>query len=188
MTVLITLTLAGSDTGPFDLYSDADGYTSPFLTGISRATLIAGFTTSAVPNNTTEILVKSTGVCQRDLYLNVAGAYTTTTTTSTSSSTTTTTSSTTTLFPEYILAQIGFYADTNGCPLVTALRIYLDASDYALFVANSNQFGGIGGGPTTCTVIARNSSGFPITAKYYDSDNVCWDIVYGGFTYNAIQC
>ena len=41
MTVLITLTLAGADTGPFDLYSDLDGYITPFETGVSKAALLA---------------------------------------------------------------------------------------------------------------------------------------------------
>jgi len=96
MTVTITLTLAGSDTGPFNLYSNVDGYTSAFQTGVPRGTLVAGLTTSTVPDGTTGILVRSTGVCQRDLYLNVAGApvTTTTTTSSTSSTTSTTTTST----------------------------------------------------------------------------------------------
>ena len=37
MTVLITLTLAGSDTGPCNIYSNADGYTTAFETGINSA-------------------------------------------------------------------------------------------------------------------------------------------------------
>ena len=96
MTVTITLTLAGSDTGPFNLYSDADGYTSAFQTGVSRGVLEAGLTTGTVPDGTTEILVESVGTCNRDLYLPVAGAPTTT---STTSSTTSTTSTTTTGTP-----------------------------------------------------------------------------------------
>ena len=36
MTVLLTLTTAGSDTGPFNLYSDVDGYISAFETGVSK--------------------------------------------------------------------------------------------------------------------------------------------------------
>lgn len=92
MTTLITLTLAGSDTGPFDLYSDADGYTTPFETGLSKATLLAGYTSTLVPAGSTEILVKSTGVCLRNLYLPIAGG--TTTTTSTTSSTTSSTTTT----------------------------------------------------------------------------------------------
>ena len=96
MTVLITLTLAGSDTGPFNLYSNADGYTTAFETGISRAALVAGYTSNLAPTGTTEVLVRSTGVCQRDLYLVIDGAPSTTTTTSSSTSTT---SSTTTPTP-----------------------------------------------------------------------------------------
>ena len=93
MTVTIILTLAGNDTGPFDLYSDVDGYTSAFIVGVSRGVLVTGLTTGTVPDGTTNILVQSTGACERDLYLTVAGAPTTTTTSTTTSTTSTTTTS-----------------------------------------------------------------------------------------------
>ena len=187
MTVTITLTLAGSDTGPFDLYSDADGYTTAFETGIAKSSLVAGFTTSAVPVDTTNILAKSTGVCDRDLYLTVEGAPTTTTTTSSTSSTT---SSTTTEAPsEYTLAQIGQQASPGGCPLGSVLRIFLDASDYALFVANGYEFANLGGGgATTCTAIARTISGLPISGYLYDNQGITWKLTGGNFTYNEQQC
>lgn len=86
MTVLITLTTAGTDTGPFDLYSDADGYVSAFETGVSKAALQAGYSSSLVPNTATTIRVKSTGVCSNYVDISI-----TTTTTTTSSTTTTTT-------------------------------------------------------------------------------------------------
>jgi hypothetical protein len=88
MTTLITLTLAGSDTGPFSIYSNVDGFTTPTVTGISRATLLAGYT-ATVPDNTTQVLVKSTGACLRNLYLTVSGAPTPTTTTTSSTTTVT---------------------------------------------------------------------------------------------------
>jgi len=189
MTVTITLTLAGSDTGPFNLYSNVDGYTSAFQINVPKNDLTSGLTTGTVPDGTTEILVRSTGVCQRNLYLPVAGAPATTTTTSSTSSTSTT-SSTTTLNPDaYYLADIGNYAGTNGCPLGSVLRIFLDASDYALFEANGYSFSGLGGGaPTTCTAIARNQVGTPITALLYDSSNVSWQLSSGTFTYYQFQC
>jgi hypothetical protein len=189
MTVLITLTLAGSDTGPFNLYSNADGYTTAFETGISRAALVAGYTSTLVPQYTTEVLVRSTGVCDRDLYLDVVGAPTTTTT-STSSTSTSTTSTSTTLNPEdYYLAEVGQYAENDGCPTGSVLRIYLDASDYTLFIANSYSFAGLGGGaPTTCTAIARNAVGTPITAILFDQENISWKLTSGNFQYNSFQC
>lgn len=189
MTATITLTTAGSDTGPFNLYSNIDGYISAFQTGIARSILVAGLTTGTVPDGTTEILVKSTGVCQRDLYLAIEGAPTTTTT-STSTSSTSTTSSTTTLNPEdYYLAEVGYYANVDGCPTGSALIIFLDASDYVLFVANGNSFAGLGGGaPTTCTAIARNAVGTPITAILFDVDNISWKLTSGNFQYNSFQC
>lgn len=187
MTVTITLTLAGSDTGPFDLYSDADGYTSAFQTNVPRGTLVAGLTTSTVPGNTTNILVRSVGTCDRDLYLPVDGAPSTTTTTSSTSSTT---SSTTTPAPsEYTLAQIGQNADPGGCPLGSVLRVFLDASDYALFVANSYEFAGLGGGgATTCTALARTVTGIPISGYLYDNQGITWKLTGGNFQYNEAQC
>ena len=89
-TVLITLTTAGADTGPFDLYSDVDGYSVPFETGVSKASLVAGYTSVLVPDGATIVRVQSDNVlCTNyiDLYL----VPTTTTTTSSTSSTTTTT-------------------------------------------------------------------------------------------------
>jgi hypothetical protein len=74
MTVLITLTTAGNDTGPFNLYSNVDGYTIAFATGITRSQLVSGYTSSTVPTDTVTVLVQSTGTCNRDLYLIVDGA------------------------------------------------------------------------------------------------------------------
>ena len=95
MTVLITLTTAGNDTGPFNLYSNADGYITAFETGISRVALVAGYTSTLAPIGTTEVLLQSAGPCNSDLYLNVVGAPTTTSTTSSTSSTSSTTTTTT---------------------------------------------------------------------------------------------
>jgi hypothetical protein len=189
MTVAITLTLAGSDTGPFNIYSNVDGYTTAIVTGVDRNTLISGYNITA-PEGTTEVLVRSTGVCQRNLYLAVAGAPVTTTTTTSSTSSTSTTSTSTTLNPEdYYLAELGYYAKADGCPTGSALRIFLDASDYTLFVANGYSFAGLGGGaPTTCTAIARNQVGTPITSLLYDSENISWKLTSGHFTYNDFQC
>jgi hypothetical protein len=79
MTVLITLTTAGTDTGPFNLFSDANGFTSAFETNVSRAALLAGYTSSLVPNGTTIIRVMSVNVCKNYSDFPVAGITTTTT-------------------------------------------------------------------------------------------------------------
>jgi hypothetical protein len=94
ITVSITLTIAGADTGPtFNLYSNTDGYTTAFATGVSKAALQAGYISTVVPDGTTIIRVYSPGTCNTSVDLSVI---TTTTTTSTSTSTTTTTTSTST--------------------------------------------------------------------------------------------
>ncbi len=89
MTVLIQLTIAGADTGPFDLYSNIDGYVSAFATGISKASLVAGYTSSAVPDNTAIIRVLSTEICTN--YVDLPVLTTTTTSTYTTGIPTTTT-------------------------------------------------------------------------------------------------
>lgn len=91
MTVLITLTTAGSSTGPFSLYSDTNSYSTPFETGVAKSSLLAGYTSTLVPNGTTIIRVMSTGTCTNYTDIPVTPCTTTTTTSSTSSTTTTTT-------------------------------------------------------------------------------------------------
>jgi hypothetical protein len=81
MTVLITLTVAGADSGPFNLYSDTDGYVTAFESGVSKASLLAGYSSSLVPDYTTIIKVLSTGVCTN--YIDIVLDEVTTTTTST---------------------------------------------------------------------------------------------------------
>lgn len=94
MTVLITLTIAGSDTGPFDLYSDVDGFVVPFENNVPKASLVSGYTSTLVPGGATIIRVKSDSICTN--YIDLIIGATTTTTTSTSTSTTTSTSTSTT--------------------------------------------------------------------------------------------
>ena len=90
MTVLVTLTLAGTDTGPFTLYSNADGFTNAIATGVSRSALIAGYNLTGVPDSASIVRAQSTGTCTNflDMYLS-GGTTTTTSSTSTTSSSTT---------------------------------------------------------------------------------------------------
>ena len=78
MYVFITLTSAGADAGPFNLYSNADGYVSAFATNVPKATLLAGYA-ATVPAGTTIVRIMSAGVCTN--YIDVSISATTTTTT-----------------------------------------------------------------------------------------------------------
>lgn len=82
MEVLLTLTVAGADTGPFDLYSDADSYAVPFDTSVLKADLLSGYTTTA-PTGTTIVRIKSTSPSLCDSFVNIPLSTTTTTTSST---------------------------------------------------------------------------------------------------------
>jgi hypothetical protein len=81
MTVLLTLTLAGAESGPFNLYSNIDGYITAFESGVSQAALLAGYSSSLVPDYTTIIRVLSTGSCTNYVDITLTSITTTTTTT-----------------------------------------------------------------------------------------------------------
>lgn len=81
MVVIITLTTAGADTGPFNLYSDVDGYTSAFETGVPKVSLLAGYTSFVAPDFTTVVRVMSSGTCTNYIDIPVDVCTTTTTTT-----------------------------------------------------------------------------------------------------------
>jgi len=59
----ISLNFAGANTGPFDLFSDADAYAVAFESAVPKASLLAGYLSNAVPDLTTICRVKSTGAC-----------------------------------------------------------------------------------------------------------------------------
>ena len=85
-TALITLTTAGADTDSFSLSSDTSGFATNFESGISRASLLAGYTSNLVPPGTTTIRVKSNSVgCSNFVDIVVGGLTTTSTTTTTTS-------------------------------------------------------------------------------------------------------
>lgn len=80
MTVFITLSTAGDDVGPFNLYSDIDGYTTAFESAVDKTLLLAGYASSLVPDYTTTVRLLSTGECTNYLDLILPGTTTTTTT------------------------------------------------------------------------------------------------------------
>lgn len=81
MTVFITLTLAGANVGPFNLYSNNDGYVTAFESNVSKNDLVAGYSSYLVPDGTTSIRLLSTGECTNyfDIVLSQPTSSTTTT-------------------------------------------------------------------------------------------------------------
>lgn len=72
MIATITLTTAGVSTGPFNLYSNADGYTTAFATGITRDQLLSGYSANNIINGSTIIKIKSTGTsCTNDILVTI---------------------------------------------------------------------------------------------------------------------
>jgi hypothetical protein len=80
MTILLILEIEGGNLGPFNLYSNTDGYTNPFATNITKAALEAGYTSTSVPPDTTTVQVKSVGNCSNSINIVLENTTTTTTT------------------------------------------------------------------------------------------------------------
>lgn len=147
MTVLVTLTLAGSDTGPFNLYSDVDGYTTPLATGVAKASLEAGYSLTGVPDAASVIRATSTGTCTNYLDMYLTGG---TTTTSTSSSTT---STSTTSIVDCIIGDRNALA---GCDFSDNNLITVTAGNTALITPGGYYYSG--SGTRTYTAYIMNST------------------------------
>ena len=59
----ITLTASTVNTDNFSIYSNVDGYTTPFETGISRAALLGGYYTELIPDGANYLRIESNDVC-----------------------------------------------------------------------------------------------------------------------------
>ena len=58
---IIRLTSAGTDTGPFYLYSDADGFMTPFERNIAKIDLLStNFIVNTIPDAATIVRIHST--------------------------------------------------------------------------------------------------------------------------------
>ena len=135
MTVLVTLTLAGTDVGPFNLYSNADGFVAILATGISRAALLAGYSLAGVPDSATVVRAASTGTCTNYLDMYLSGGTTTTT-----SSTSTTTSTTTSVVP----CLTGDTAAVASCAGGESALFTVSAGNTALITPGGYYYSGSG--------------------------------------------
>lgn len=133
MIIHLTISSAGNESGPYDLYSNIDGFTTPFETGITKASLMYGYTSVLVPDYTSIVRVKSVGIC--DNYLDVVLESTTTTSTTTTSTSTTTT--TTTSAPIIACAE----TTSSGGPGITEYTVALDNPSGGYIVFEFNSFG-----------------------------------------------
>ncbi len=135
----ITLTIAGADTGPFNLYSDVDGFISAFEVGVSKAALMAGYFTVLIPAGTNTIKVMSVNkLCNNSIFLTGVDVTTTTsttlfpptTTTSTTIAPTTTTTTTGALFYAFDVTADWSLADTGAVTDQTSFEAFLAAGYY----------------------------------------------------------
>lgn len=202
MNVLITLTSPGADTGPFNIYTDADNYVTAVATNIAKSLLVAGYN-ATVPATANTVKVESTGTCTSSIYLTIIQP-TTTTTTSTSTSTTSTTStssstttSTTTVGPGTTTTTTTAPTTTTTTTLAINYKFYLQVrnqtdtgygngtfylnatggyntftTDYSLVLSGVSSFN-----PSGCSIVATPGYVIDSIAKYaYDGVTVLYNI------------
>lgn len=130
MDVLLLLTTAGADTGPFDLYENSTGSFVLFESTVDKAdlTTLPGYAT-VVPSGTTTVRVQSTGLCTN--YTDIVLEQSTTTSTST-----------TLAYSAFVVSfdlsgspsPKGWTSDTDACSGSTTFQITLYAqSGYTSF-------------------------------------------------------
>lgn len=72
--VYITLNSVGIEVGPtVDLFSDVDGYTTPFETDVLVSVLETGYWFNTVPTGTSIIKIQSQGDCINHIFVNISG-------------------------------------------------------------------------------------------------------------------
>jgi hypothetical protein len=74
MVVKITLTTAGTDTGPFNIFSNSDNYAVAVATNVAKSALLSGYD-ATVPNNATIVRVTSTGTCTNFINIPITVTY-----------------------------------------------------------------------------------------------------------------
>ena len=173
MNVLITLTTAGADTGPFNLYSNVDNYTTAFETNISKGILVAGYTSTIVPSGTTAIRVRSIGICTNyvDIILTVP-ATTTTTTTRVSTTTTTTaapviTTTTTTAVPVPTTTTTTTYVG----PATTTTTSTTETPPATTTTTTTGGGGGTTTTTTTAAVVTTSTTTTSLSCFTYNAQN-----------------
>lgn len=161
MTLYITLTLAEADTGPFNLFTDVDGYLSAIAVNVPKADLLAGYSLPYVYDGTTIVRVKSLGACST--VLDIPVGITTTTTTSSSTTSTTTSSTSTTTLPQVIPVI------NNCCGGSTTMYIPFSPGITTGMVLASNTEGFLGGYEIIGLPIPGIANIFPIDLTDYGS-------------------
>ena len=71
MTGAVQVNKIGTALQTFYLYSDVNGFTAPFESGVTRDELLLGYPTDQIPNTTTVIRVMSVDIPGKYLDINV---------------------------------------------------------------------------------------------------------------------
>lgn len=173
--VLITLTTAGADTGPFDLYSDADSFAIPFEIGVPKSSLVAGYTSPFVPDSATTIRVASVSSCTNYVALVITPLPITTTTSTTTTSTT-------------LLGNCGEVNISNAdLTDATGNTQYLNNTVYIVYINTSGVLVEETFTTSGLTYVCGQSSGISPDIYYYKNNNLI-SVVDSSFQFLGSNC
>jgi hypothetical protein len=179
ISVLIQFTTLGADTGPFNLYTNANGFTSAFASGVTKAQLLAGYASVNTPDGTTVVRVKSmSSACTVYKDLPLSAVTTTTSSTVIATTTTTTTIAATTTTSTLPMS----YPVVDNCCGLTPGTHYVSAPLGTFVTGNvfsSTSFGYFG----AFTVTGPMQPGIPDVVRYDSTiygNCLEWSNIYAG--------
>jgi hypothetical protein len=171
MDITITLTAGSSaNVGPFTIkITDSSNITREYSTGVSRASLAAGYVVLGVTTNDSSITAESTGSC------------TTTATVDISSVTGAGT-------PGYTLLGVYEKQYSNGCNSIGAFKPYVSSADYTKYLNNGSCLNNTGYNSSDIIMRSSNGNPWPETVYFLDGCGIRWKVTGGNLTYDSIQC
>ena len=161
MNVLVTLNSnIGADLGPFNVFSNADGYTNPLAVGVSRPIMINGLPLNGIPSNATIIRVISTGDCtnQVDIPINLLPVTTSSTTTLAPTTTTTTTAAVITTTSTTTVAATTTTTSTTQAPTTTTSTTQAPTTTSTTTLAPTTTTTSTTGAPATTSTTSSTTS------------------------------
>jgi hypothetical protein len=159
----------GSDAGPFDLFTNVDGYTTPFATNVSNAILYAGYLTNSVPDGATIIKLVSKGNCNTVGFFPITGIPTSTSTsTSTSSTSTSSTTSTTTTIPTSTSTSTSTSTTTRTSTSTSTSTTSTTTTELIEYIYNAQWCSN----PLQSALFLSNDGGIVGQSFFYDGK--CW--------------
>lgn len=163
---------ASLNIGPFNIkITDQTNTTRTYATGVSRASIVAGYVVQGITTSDVLIIAESTGTCGTSASVDI------TTVTGAGSASYTLTSA---------FSAVG---TTESCTSVGSFRPYLNSSDYTKYVNAGYCFANVNATTSDLVIYTKSGGFYPAPVNFVDDCGKTWTVESNGtLTYRAVQC